>query len=259
MRIKNRNNRVVLLIGLLHLLLVNGNTQDARPEDIPMHTHNVYRSDGSILKGEITEWTADYLMLRLLSGLEIKIEAGEVHKVVSRNIRRAAYMRSGHVRREYLFKDEGLYHVTTGAFSTGPYAALGLTHAVGYRWSRLLSAGGGVGVESYDLGSGNQIVPVFAEMRGFFMNQNISPYYALRAGYGFALRNSESNVSSTRGGRMLGFELGYRFGGTRAMNFFTGVGMHFQNATYVYEWPWEERFTDKVRHRRTELRIGVIF
>ncbi|HLF63263.1 MAG TPA: hypothetical protein VI603_05910 [Saprospiraceae bacterium] len=228
-------------------------------DDSPIYSHTVYRLDGSILKGEITEWNTEYIRLKLLSGIEITLPSEEVRKVISRNVPKPTVRTRGTVEKLYQFKDEGIYHVTTTAFSAGPYAGLGVTHTVGYRFSRLFGMGVGTGAESFDIGSGNQIVPLFAEARGFFMAQNISPYYAVRAGYGFSLKNTENNITKTRGGMTFGAELGYRFGATRAVNFFTGVGVHFQKATYWYEWPWEGRFTDEVKYRRTELKFGVIF
>ncbi len=237
--------------------IVNG--QISVEETLPLYTHTIYRIDGSVLKGEITEWNVEFISMRMLSGLEIKIDAELVRKVVSRNVPKSVNGRRGGIERTYSFKEEGIYHVTTAAMSAGPAAGVGITHAVGYRFSRLLGLGAGIGAEAYEVGSGNQIVPLFLEARGFFMKQKISPYYALRAGYGFSLTNSETNITETKGGRMFGAELGYRFGGARFVNFFAGVGVHFQKATYKYEWPWEEAFTDVVDHRRTELKIGVIF
>ena len=227
-------------------------------ETAPVYTHTVYRHDGSVLKGEITEWNTQYMKLKLLSGLEIVLTADEVQKVVSKNVPRTKTARTS-VAREYKFKDEGLYHVTSTSFSAGPFWGVGITHAVGYRFSRPLSVGAGIGAETFDIGSGKQMIPVFAEVRGFLMKQNISPYYAVRAGYGFAFMNEEENVTSAKGGRMLSAELGYRFTGDRAFNVFAGVGVHFQKATYTYQWPWSERITDEISHQRTELKVGVIF
>lgn len=249
-----------LKFTLLFCLTVSGLYSQTPVENdtMPVFTHTVYQMDGSVLKGAITEWHDDYITLRLMSGVEIKISTGHIRKIVAQTQSPAKKYR-GIRERSYGFKEEGIYHVTTTAFSAGPAAGIGLTHAVGYRFSRLLGVGAGIGAESFEIGEGNQIVPLFVEARGFFMKQNISPYYALRAGYGFALKSSETNITEAQGGRMFGAELGYRFGGVRAVNFFAGVGVHFQKATYVYEWPWEGTFRDELDYRRTELKIGVIF
>ncbi len=228
-------------------------------KDVQAYTHTVYKTDGSILTGEITSWSQSYSSLKLRSGLEIQLSTGEIKKIISDDLPGRGEKERRASTRTYQFKERGIYHVSTGVFSAGPGAGLGVSHAVGFRFSRLLGVGAGTGIESYDVGSGNQIVPIFAEARGFFMAQNISPYYALRAGYGFALKNPDANNTKASGGGTFSAELGYRFGGAKGVNFFTGVGVHFQKAEYHYVWPWDERFNDRVRHRRTEIKLGVIF
>jgi hypothetical protein len=232
--------------------------QSAVDSTTTLYTHTVYQSDGSILTGEITAWTSDYIRLRLRSGLEIELKTADVKKVISDDLPHKS-RKAPRLDRSYEFKENGVYHVSTGVFSAGPGAGLGITHAVGYRFSRLLGIGAGTGIETYEVGSGNQFIPLFAEARGFFLAENISPYYALRAGYGFGLKNPDTNVTKSSGGAAFSAELGYRFGGSKGVNFFTGVGVHFQKAEYNYQWPWEERVKDAVRHRRTEIKFGVIF
>lgn len=224
------------------------------------YTHKVFHVDGSVLKCSVLEWTQEYVRLRLSDGQEITIDSDEVLKIVALDKPiEAVTPEKQKVSRPYSFREKGIYHVTTTAFSAGPNAGAGINHAVGYRFSRLLGIGGGLGVESYDLGSGSQIIPFFAEARGFFSAQGISPYYAVRTGYGVALKNEAGNIVNAKGGMLFSGELGYRFGGARAVNFFFGMGVHFQKATYQYEWPWEVSVTDEVKHRRTELKFGIIF
>jgi hypothetical protein len=219
----------------------------------PVHLHTIYATDGSVWKGEIINWDPEFTTLRLLSGVEVEFGTSEIRRVVSIS------KNGSKEKKESAFKDRGLYNVSTMGVSAGPRFGLTATHAIGYRFSHVISLGGGIGIESFDLGSGNEIVPVFAEARGFLLKKNISPYYAVRVGHGFAPLNSEANVTEARGGAMIHTELGYRFGGRRAANFFAGVAMHWQNAQYLNEWPWESIFYDRVTYRRTELRFGVIF
>lgn len=227
--------------------------------EAPVYAHTLYRSNGSVLKGEITEWTPDYVTFRLLTGVTLRIDNEDIRKIVSRNIPKQVHGESGNLRPEYRLAEKGMYHVTTIAASGGPYGTLGATHAVGYRFSRVFGIAGGAGIESFDVGSGNGIVPVFAEARGYLMKRNISPYYAVRGGYGFATTSGETGVSETRGGALCSVELGYRFSASRSVNFFAGVGMHLQRAEYRYEFPWEWSTHDRITYRRTELRFGVMF
>lgn len=232
-------------------------TVRAQTDSEVVHTHTLYRVDGSVLKGELQEWTTDYVSIKLFSGVTIRVETDAVRKVISRSNGNST--QGSGFERPYRFKAQGVYNVTTVGISAGPYFAAGATHAIGHRFSRLFSVGGGAGIESFDMGSGNEIVPVFAEVRGFLLERNFSPYYAVRLGHGFALRNTETNVEAAKGGTMMHAELGYRFGATRQVNFLLGLGIHLQKAEYTYTLPWESAFTDRITYRRTELRFGVIF
>jgi len=248
------------LFGLLLALFTVGLVADvnAQGSENPVHSHTLYTYDGSVLKGEIVQWTTDTVTLRLFSGVEMKVGALQIRRITSRSSRSAAGML---VRAEkaYGFKESGIYNVSTLGISTGPFLGANASHATGYRFAHWFGLGGGIGIASYDLGSGNQMLPVFVETRGFMLKKNFSPYYAIRVGHGFALTSDQSDISEAKGGSLFHAELGYRFGGSRAVNFLAGLGMHWQKAQYRQEWPWESVFLDRVTYRRTELRLGVIF
>lgn len=249
-----------ILVSVLSVMSVFCMAQETTEPGTLQYTHKVFHVDGTVLKCVVLEWTQEAVKLRLSDGQEIMIDAEEVVKIVAldKPLQKVVQEKQRIVR-PYEFKEAGMYHVTSIAFSAGPYAGAGINHAVGYRFSRLLGIGGGLGVESYDLGSGTQIIPIFAEARGFFSANAISPYYAVRTGYGVALKNAEGNIVGAKGGMLYSGELGYRFGGSRHVNFFAGMGVHFQKATYEYERPWEVSITDVIQHRRTEFKCGIIF
>jgi hypothetical protein len=222
----------------------------------------VYMTNGSVLRGEVEEWNADYILL-YLSGSEtsLRLATADVVRIISRSgsgtMRRSGFKKP--LEKTYEFPSEGIYHVTTMALSAGPSAGLGVTHVVGHRFSTIFGLGAGTGVETFAIGSGRQFVPVFGEARGYMLKQRISPYYAVRAGYGFALRDRNAIFEKVRGGASLGAELGYRFGGTRPINFFAGAGFHLQKSTNWLAWPWQETIVDRIWYRRTELRFGLTF
>jgi hypothetical protein len=237
---------------LLSIMLSGALALISQSAEGTVHMHTIYVNDGSTWKGEIINWTPEVTTIRLLSGVEMPISANVIRRVVSVET-------SVEPVREYVFKDRGVYHVSTTGASVGPSLGLSVTHAAGYRFTTAFSIGGGIGIESFDLGSGIQIVPVFTEVRGFLMKKSFSPYYAARIGHGSTLVNSETNVTESKGGVMYHVEFGYRFGGKRPVSYFAGLAMHWQRAQYLYDWQWETFFYDRVTHRRTELRFGVIF
>ena len=252
--------KTLLTYIVLGLISAVAHSQISSPEsNQPVHYHTVYTTNGSVLKGEITEWNVDFITLRLLSDVEITIDAGKIRKIISRETPVRTVIVHAEREKKYQFREEGMYHVAGFAFSAGPAPGIGMSHVVGYRFSRLLGAGIGTGVESFDVGSGNAVVPVFAEVRGFFLPMRMSPYFMVKAGYGIALKNDETNITKATGGKMLGIGLGYRFGASETFNFFAGAGFHFQDVSYDWQWSWGERVTDNIHYRRTELKLGVMF
>jgi hypothetical protein len=131
---------------------------------------------------------------------------------------------------------------------------------MGHRFSQYLSVGGGFGYEDMEVNWAAQIIPVFAETRGYLTKSNISPYYNLRAGIGFPLANSNYNIISTSPGIMFNPEVGCRFGG-RDVHFYMGVGFRLQKATYTVEPVWWESRTDvdRLTYRRLDLKFGLEF
>jgi hypothetical protein len=231
----------------------------AQTSMVGLHTHTVYRMDGSVLKGEIVEWTNDSITFRLLNGVTVHLDQENVRKVVSRKMSRPDRKVRGGDGGMYPLKEEGMYNVTTIGMSGRRGAGIGLTHAVGHQFSRLFGVGGGIGIETFDIELGMEMVPVFVEVRGYLTERSVSPYYAVRTGYGFAIKPDDQWVQDADGGMLFQAELGYRFSASRAVNFFAGIGIHLQRAEYRYLFPWEFETHDRLTFRRTELKIGVMF
>jgi hypothetical protein len=146
------------------------------------------------------------------------------------------------------------------AFSAGIEAGLSLTHSIGYRFNQFLGVGAGVGIENFELGWGKRVIPVFLEGRGYLSKKKISPYYAIRAGWGFALKYDDFNITEAKGGYMLNPEIGYRFGANPHLNFTLGMGVRFQRVSYTTEWEWNRNIQiDKITYQRIEIKAGILF
>lgn len=259
-RIQNRLLHRICICMCCCLVAVNSVSAQENPGK-QVYAQTIHTTDGSVLRGEIIQWNAEEVTMRLTSGIEITLPLNTVGKIVSRRTSARA-SNKGEVKirnRESQFNEPGLYSALSMGFSAGPKAGFGMTHAVGHRFSRLLGAGGGIGVDIFDFNADRRFVTVFAEARGFLLDRNISPYYLVRAGYGFAMKGTTFGETERNGGAMWNAEIGYRFGGWRQVNFFMGLGFRYQYASYLYEFPWSERIEDHVTFRRTEMKFGVIF
>jgi hypothetical protein len=154
-----------------------------------------------------------------------------------------------------------MYHTFSGFLNFSFMGGAGLHYSIGHRFSRLLGVGLGTGLETHDFNNSRNIIPIYAEARGFLLPKRISPYYALKLGYGFALGNEFNGTLEAKGGLHFSPEIGVRFGATD-VNYYLGVEYKIQNATFTstgWGWDGQGRFTDKISYRRFELRTGLVF
>jgi hypothetical protein len=222
----------------------------------------VWLRDGSRLSGTILRW-------ELESGIEFQLATGATMIIPKKQILKvfqqmplysseAQPEQQSVPHREYAFRERGWYHSCSGFINAFGLGGAGFHYSTGFRFKRTLSAGLGIGYESNDLSNYRDIVPLFAEVRGFLLPKRITPYYALKAGHGFAILNTTYGDIDAKGGIHLAAELGVRFGG-RHVHYFAGAEYKIQDASYQSQWWWEGSSTDHISYRRLELRTGILF
>jgi len=257
--------RVKLIISLFFFCLsMNGFSQVV--EDMEKKIVDiVWLKDGSKLTGTILKWELERGMeFQLLTGAVIVIPKAEINRVMQDTPyvsddrgRREPYFREPRV---YAFKEEGWYHNTSGFINFSFMGGAGIHHAMGFRFNRLLGIGLGTGIETHDFNNVRNIIPVYAEVRGFFFPKKITPYYAVKLGYGFALTDELAGTSEAKGGIHFSPEMGVRFGG-RDVTYYAGLEYKIQNATFTSsDFIFGGGvFTEKISYRRLELRTGLLF
>lgn len=225
----------------------------------------VWLRNGSKLSGTILKWELSRGMeFKLLTGAEVIITKDEIARVYQ-DIPFAGQAESdykSYVRgvRPYAFKEKGMYHTFSAFLNFSFLGGAGLHYSIGHRFNRMLGVGIGTGVETHDFSSNRDIIPIYAEARGFFLPKKISPYYAVKVGYGFALRDQFNGTLEAKGGLHFSPEVGVRFG-AGDVSYFIGAEYKIQNATYTntFWWDGSGTFTDKISYRRFELRTGLVF
>jgi hypothetical protein len=256
-----------ILIALFWLVLfqsLNAQLTDTSIVDV------VWLRDGSKLRGTILKWDLPRGMeFKLLTGAEILIPKADIKRVEQdvpfmKTPVATRYERKPPVKTEYAFKEKGWYNNSSGFINFSYSGGAGVHHAIGYRFDRMLGIGLGMGVELHDFNSTRKFIPIYAEARGFFFPKKVTPYYALKMGYGIGLKGyAEWEVSEqieARGGFHFSPELGMRFGGGD-VSYYAGVEYKIQNAVFKYR----DFFgngginTDKISYRRVELRTGLLF
>ncbi len=165
----------------------------------------------------------------------------------------------------YMFREQGYYHAATAGIVFATVSEDGsngvgseLTAVFGYQKSRMLGFGLGSGVDFYQPGTNEVIMPIFAEVRGYFLPQKVTPYYTVRGGYGIAFKNRDVGIWNAQGGWMFNPAVGYRLGGSKGMNMTLDLGLKFQKAFFERR---EGSTTSDIEliYRRMNVRIGFLF
>lgn len=251
----------VCICALMTSRSLTAQTDDNKVVDV------VWLKDGSKLTGTILKWELERGMeFRLLTGAEIIIPKKDIHRVMqdvhmaNENGLLNTEYNSVRAPKPYAFKETGWYQNTSGFFNLSFNGGAGIHHAMGYRFNRMLGVGIGLGVETHDFSTIRNIVPIYTEARGFLLKQKISPYYAIKIGYGFALKDESRGTTKASGGFHFSPEFGVRFG-AGDVSYYLGIEYKIQNATYTtngFDFGGVI-FTDKISYRRIEMRTGILF
>lgn len=181
----------------------------------------------------------------------------------------------------YEFRERGLFHATSFAFSFGKRAtadepvfnpfgpnfesektAIGfnIQHITGFQFNRMVGVGLGMSYDAYDLEEGEAIFTIFSHYRGYLSKTIVSPYLGLSAGYGFAFRNEEQGITEAEGGWMVHPEVGVRLGASNKTNFTISAGYRLQKAYYTQELPFngDIQYRDLI-YRRFLFSLGLLF
>jgi hypothetical protein len=221
----------------------------------------IWLKDGSKLKGTILQWDLERGMeFKLITGATIYINKADIDRVIQEE---PAETRNERVRyfnepKPYSFREEGWYHNSSGFFNISINGGAGIHHVMGWRFNRMFGIGLGTGIETHDFNWVRNIIPIYAEARGFFLPKKITPYYALKLGYGIALNDRANGTVNARGGIHFSPELGVRFGGGD-VSYYLGLEYKLQNASFTNEWWGGGASTDRVSYRRIEMRTGLLF
>ena len=215
---------------------------------------------GSVYRGTITERTpGGNLVIVTWSGLTMTMAESQVKSVVQK-------CRDGQSERPaYSFRERGLYNATRLAALPGQ-SYLGdntfgfsLYHATGWMFNRRIGAGLGAGVEIYEPdGYEAPTYPIFAEVRGYFLGKNVTPFYSVAGGWAFTGKNVSERFDRREdwnGGWMGKIQVGYRLGNHFALY----GGLSLQRKTRGWESIWGSEYgQDRILHKRLELGIGLL-
>ena len=242
-------------IGLLLLLIISA-ISIAKAQEYEYLTV-VKLKDGSVLEGQMTEYREGEFIKMNIGQNDITIKFESIKHIKHKSLS------SGN---PYSFKEDGFYHHSSVAFLPGYVSVdnevmgVGIDHTSGYLFNRWFGAGLNLGINNYLPANRELFYTVAAEARGYLMKKNLSPYYVVRTGYGFA--HKSARMIEAKGGYFLNPSIGLRFTAKRSFNLSTEIGVNFQNGYFKWQndgW-WDRSIFEKdVWYRRFNLKFGILF
>lgn len=212
--------------------------------------------DGSVLEGRMTEFVEDEYIKMNIGESEITIKHSSIKSIKHQKARSL---------KEYKFREEGWYHHTSAGFLPGfisagsPVLGVEIDHSSGFLFNRFLGAGINIAATAYNPFHNESTYSLAGELRGYLLENYLSPYYAIRGGYAFVFGGD--NFLEANGGYFVNPAIGLRLTGKNGPNLTAEIGLNFQDAHYKYETQWWDRsiIEKDVLYRRLTLKLGLLF
>lgn len=234
----------------------------------------VYLKNGSIFRGKILEYNpGETLTIQLYGANTLVIEAEDIDRVVQ-GVQPPRGLDPRPIGRDQLetkrrqelppLRNSGLYSNTGLGFltATGDAGlAVGITvhTSLGYQFNSFVAAGVGVGYDGYRPSRGENLIPIYAEVRVMPIEQLPNLFALGMMGYGLAQTSEALNVTRAEGGTLIHGGIGYRFQTVDQSEILLEFGTRFQDALFVRELNTGDIETRDVRYARGMLRISMTF
>ncbi len=259
-------NISTLWFAVLLLLMVIAQIGQAQNPLLEHHTFDkIYLKGGTFFYGKVLNLNDEIVEFEMMNGKIVEFKRISVKKIVQQLNDKAKENFQLKSRPLYNFKETGWYNSTYINLPQGFDIAdswisgMGLHHVFGYQHSRLLGTGVGLGFDGYELGSGRNVLSAYSEIRGYFLQENFSPFYTLGFGYGFALKNTDIGIIESKGGLFFNPAISYRFGGSANANFLLGLGYKIQRATFA-DRGWNGSVSKQTyTFNRLNVMVGLVF
>lgn len=251
-----------LMIALFVFLSAVG-LPGAAAQNTPATIDMVYLKDGSRMEGQIISYLqGEKVILRLANGQEKEIADDQIAKIVqgvAKDPKRAAYKSGPKPITKGVYNSTMLsFALGGGSTNAGLALGAGFANVTGYQFNRSLGLGFGLGLDNYTR-RGETIYPLFLEARAFLPSKsNDGNYYlSASAGWGFAFKRSDLDITEANGGIMVYPAIGYRAYTSEGLDVNFDLGAKLQKASFVKirsNGDVEER---DILYRRLVLRVGL--
>lgn len=214
----------------------------------------IYLKNGSVIRGKVESQTSDIVSIRTADQSLWVFNKTEINKQTVEKRPQPDFPRKGF----YNTTNLGFLH-GRGIWSTRLYPSV--QASFGYQFNEKWSAGLGTGLEQYD---DNGYLPLFAEGRFDLLDNKVTPFATIQAGYTLPIYN-EFNQDEERvykGGVLAGANIGVRTYFSDKSGFTFSVGYKFQETSRSNDWWWgggSSKSTVVNQYHSLEIRIGFLF
>ncbi len=247
-----------IIVAFLLLAVLSASAQEN--ESIDKKMVKVHLKDGSIISGALQSWTYQEEVNIITQGVTLKFPNDKVRRVVEVD-------NFSKVKEPIIHQDKGIYYTAKAQILSGNEGnrahnriGYGLTASAGYQWNQYLGAGIGTGYRQLIWDTGEKMIPIFAEVKGFLSNKAVRPFYNMEIGYSFGLTDEELSLIKSKGGLLLYPSFGISFG-RQKMKYSFDIGYLFQDAELTYGSNFDDRVrtVQDIKYQRLTLRFGMSF
>ena len=220
---------------------------------------SVYLKNGSQFTGKIIQFQiGGNLLLETEGGTQVVVPSSAIKTVTEGET--VLYGKKKHKKDKVLSplaSGKGYFSWENRFYRNNGNSGLGVSLSYLYQWKHYLSAGVGIGYDSYNFSRQRGYVPIFAQARAYVLDSAKSPFVDVKLGYGIADQN-ETTIE-TQGGLYGQTSAGLRFG-SGGFRTTLAIGIQIQDSSLESYHPWNSGVIYEDRqYRRFFLNLGFIF
>ena len=228
-------------------------------------TQTIFMKAGFQFPGEVIDYSKNFFYIKTQYGGIVKLNKNRIERIVkTEDIEEDIQNSFTPLVSPKNFEKRGLYNVSYGSYNSSESVfnenmqrqGLGLHHTVGHQYSQYFGVGLGIGFQNMD--SGQSIIPITLNLRGYLREHKISPYYNIAAGYAAALKNEDKNIVGAKGGFIFHPALGFRIG-SAANAFNVDFGVQWVRSSFTTSGIRGGEIEQTFSYNPFVFRVGVSF
>lgn len=230
----------------------------------------VYLQNGSIIRGKILEFEPKgKLKVEIAGGTILVYEADDIVRIEKQDLQQAKISETIKDSETFISHrppNKGMYNSIMGGtllkldINKLPIPGVSLKYTAGYNFHHFIGIGGGLGIMSLE---GHAVLPIYANIRSYFLKTSASPFVDMNVGYGFILPSSGDPLNpiganvGINGGLYLRPSIGVRFPSNRRTHVTLDFGyvIQFKQNSYL-DWNGNQAIEQQMLNS-ISLRIGI--